>query len=85
MEEDGFEEMKMDKWTQHEGLDRVSILLSQIDTCFGYYEEELSHEENKDNIHPSIWNEECGHLLKQAYSSLCQLYQKIGEWEEDEE
>jgi hypothetical protein len=35
-----------------------------------------------EEAHPSIWNDECKDLLKQATSNLAELYQKIGEWEE---
>lgn len=60
-----------DKWFQHEGLDRTSSILIMLDQLLGYEE-----------AHPSIWNDECKDLLKQATSNLAELYQKIGEWEE---
>lgn len=63
--------MKNDKWFQHEGLDRVSTILTMLDQLLGY-----------EDVHPSIYNEECKKLLKKATKNLAKLYQKIGEWEE---
>ena len=39
----------------------------------------------EDNLHPSIWNKKCEKLLSKATRSLADLYQAIGEWEEEEE
>lgn len=75
---------KNDEWFQHEGCDRTHTILRMIGELLGDYYSSDSYEENKDSIHPSIWNEECGQLLEKATSSLAELYQKIGEWEDVE-
>lgn len=64
---------KIDKWFQHEGLDRVHILLSHMDLALGY----------PDNPHPSIYNKRCKKLLGKVYKNLSQLYQEIGQWDEE--
>src|SRR5690554_7226065 len=67
---------------QHEGLERSSIVLGLIEQVFGFYDTDISFEENRENVHPSIWNKECGLLLSTATAALAQLYQKIGRSEE---
>ena len=43
------DKQKMDKWWQHEGLDRTHMLLVILQEGLGY----------EDNLHPSIWNKKC--------------------------
>lgn len=74
----------MNKWFQHEGLERSSIVLGLLENTLGSYCTESSYEENKEHVHPAIWNQECGELLSEATSALARLYQKIGEWEDAE-
>lgn len=69
------DKQKMDKWWQHEGLDRTHMLLVMLQEGLGY----------EDNLHPSIWNKKCEKLLSKATSALAGLYQAIGEWQEDDE
>lgn len=73
---------RIDSGFQHEGLERSSIVLGLIEQIFGFYDTDASFEENRENVHPSIWNEECGLLLSAATAALAQLYQKIEEWED---
>lgn len=75
---------RINNWIQHEGLERSSIVLGLIEQIFGFYDTDASFEENRENVHPSIWNKECGLLLSTATAALAQLYQKIGEWEDGE-
>lgn len=70
-------------WYQHEGLDRTHMLLCMIEQAFGYYDTEATFDENEN--HPAIWNQECGELVSEATRALTDLYQKIGEWEPEEE
>lgn len=73
--------IKNDKWFQHEGLDRTHTILVMLDQLLGYPDPENP----EDHLHPSIWNKECENLLREATRNLAELYQKIGEWEEDGE
>lgn len=66
---------KNDVWYQHEGLDRVSMIIEQLNSAFG----------DHDSLHPSIYNDECKKLLAKCYKNLSKLYQEIGQWEKDNE
>lgn len=57
------------KWFSYEGLDRTSMLISQLETAFW------------DGGHPSLDTEQKKELYQAALESLLQLYQKIGETE----
>lgn len=70
-------------WYQHEGLDRAHMLLCILEQAFGYYDTEATFDENEN--HPAVWNQECGELVSKATRALADLYQKIGEWEPEEE
>lgn len=63
-------------WYQHEGMDRTHMLICMLCEAFGDYQDE-------ENCHPSLYNEECRKLADIAGSALADLYQKIGEWEEE--
>lgn len=67
----------MDKYFMLEGLDRTHMLLAMLQESLGYVDEDS-------NIHPSIWSSKCEGLLSEATTALADLYQAIGEWEEDE-
>ena len=68
------EQEKMNQWHQHAGLDRSSMLIAYLEEAFG---------KDSDCRHPSIWNERCEKSLSDAVSALADLYQAIGEWEEE--
>lgn len=72
----------MDEYFQLEGLDRTHMLLCMIEQAFGHYDTETTFGENEN--HPAIWNQECGELVSKATRALAELYQAIGEWEEEE-
>lgn len=75
------ENAKIDPWFQHEGLDRAHMLLCMIEQAFGFYDVDAPLEENE--VHPAIWNDRCGKLLSDATSAIADLYQAIGEWENE--
>lgn len=68
---------KMSAGYQIEGCDRVHTLLVMVESLLG-----VSDDPNCQ--HPSIWNKECNKHLRKATEHLAALYQKIGEWEENE-
>ena len=72
---------KMDKYWQHEGLDRTHMLLVMLEESLGFYDPDWELIDKP--LHPSIWNSRCERLLSSATSALAELYQAIGEWEED--
>lgn len=74
---------KIDKWFQHEGLGRTHTILVMLEQLLGH--PELPPVDDDWVVHPSIWNKDCEQLLRKAVDSLAGLYQKIGEWEENEE
>lgn len=63
---------KIDKWFQHEGLDRSHMLLVMLCESFG-----------EEKYHPSIWNKRCKKELRKATKAIANLYQAIGEWEDE--
>jgi hypothetical protein len=67
-----------DEWFQHEGLDRTSMIIHQVYSAFG-------DSEDPDELHPSIYNEECLAHLQATTTALCNLYQAIGRWEDSTE
>jgi len=69
---------KIDKWFQHEGLDRTHMLLAMLQESLGYYDPE------EQSAHPAIWNDRSRKCLLDATRALAELYQAIGEWEEEE-
>lgn len=71
---------KIDKWFQHEGLDRTHMLLVMLEQSLGFYDPDCELSDGK--LHPAIWNERSQMALSKATSALCDLYQAIGEWEE---
>lgn len=77
------DKQKMDKWWQHEGLDRTHMLLVMLEQSLGFYDPDMELSAGK--MHPSIWNQKCQMLLCKATGTLAELYQAIGEWEENNE
>ena len=73
---------KIDKWWQHEGLDRTHMLLLMLEQGLGFYDPYCEFADKP--VHPSIWNSRCEKLLSKATSALAELYQAIGEWEEED-
>jgi len=73
--------MKIDKWFQHEGLDRTHILLVMLEQSLGFYDPDCELTDKP--VHPAIWNSRCEVLLSKATSALAELYQAIGEWEDE--
>lgn len=73
--------MKIDKWFQHEGMDRTHMLLAMLQEALGFYDPDMDLSYGK--MHPSIWNDKCERVLNEATIALANLYQAIGEWEED--
>lgn len=67
------------EWYQHEGLDRTHMLLAMLQEALGY----VDHDSDECTTHPSIWNKKCEKLLSKATTALADLYQTIGEWEEE--
>ena len=59
---------------QHEGLDRTHMLICQLQSAFG-------NPDDIEDLHPSICNKRCRHLLHKVTESLADLYQAIGEIE----
>lgn len=59
------------QWYNYEGLDRCSMLISYTETAFWKGD------------HPSLDTPEKKALYIKAVESLAELYQKIGETEED--
>ncbi|MOA23698.1 hypothetical protein D3C78_1443340 [compost metagenome] len=70
---------KIDKWFQHEGLDRTHMLLVMLQESLGFVDKDCDIQEG---LHPSIWNAKCENLLDNATKALAELYSAIGEWEE---
>lgn len=69
---------KINKWFQLEGLDRTHILSVMLQESLGYYDPE------EQSTHPAIWNEKAAKCLSDVTLALSELYQAIGEWEEEE-
>ena len=67
----------MDKYFRHEGCDRTHMLLAMFEEAFGPIGDPI-------NRHPSLHNERCIKLARKASSALAELYQAIGEWEEND-
>jgi len=74
---------KIDKWFQHEGLDRTHTILVMLEELLGHPAEPPV--DDVWAVHPAIWNDECELLLRKVTDNLAELYQKIGEWEEVED
>lgn len=74
--------MAFDKWFHHEGLDRTYMLLVMLDESLGFVDPDQDFGE--ENVHPAIWNDKCRELLSSITGGLCELYQEIGKWEEQE-
>lgn len=66
---------EFDEGYQYEGLDRVDTILSLMENRLGY---------PSDEVHDSIYDERAKELLLKANEALCELYQHIGNWEENE-
>lgn len=66
---------EFDRGYQHEGLDRVDTILSLMENRLGY---------PSDEVHASIYDERAKELLLKANEALSELYQHIGNWEENE-
>jgi len=75
--------IKNNKWFQHEGLDRTHTILVMLEQLLGHPSEPPV--DDVWAVHPAIWNKECERLLRKAADNLAELYQKIGEWEEESE
>jgi len=73
---------KIDKWFQHEGLDRTHMMLVMLEQSLGFVDPDQEFTDRPP--HPAIWNQRCAKALMDATSALCELYQAIGEWEEDD-
>ena len=73
-------EDKNSVWYQHEGLDRTHTILTMMQELLGYCDSE-----DDIRVHPSIWNDRCKRNLSVATEALADLYQAIGEWEEENE
>ena len=71
----------MDKYFQLEGMDRAHMLLVMLQEGLGYYDPDA---EGEQTTHPAIWNERSAKCLSDATCALAELYQAIGEWEEEE-
>lgn len=64
--------LKNDKWHNFAGLDRVSMILDQLDNAlWGSVED--------GRLHPSLDTKEKVELYHKAMQTLGKLYQKIGE------
>lgn len=74
--------MKIDKWFQHEGMDRTHMLLVMLQESLGFYDPDMDLSDGK--MHPSIWNDKCERALNEATIALASLYQAIGEWEDEQ-
>ncbi len=72
---------KINKWYQHEGLDRAHTILCMMQELFGYCDKRGEFEDI--NLHPAIWNERCREALSTATEAMADLYQAIGEYEEE--
>lgn len=70
--------MKIDKWSQHEGMDRAHMMICMLQEAFG------GDPWDEDHCHPALYNDKCKELAARIGSYLCDLYQAIGEWEENE-
>lgn len=66
----------MDKLDILEGLDRTHMMLVMLEQSLGFVDPDRPP-------HPAIWNQRCEKALMDATSALCELYQAIGEWEEE--
>jgi hypothetical protein len=75
--------LNIDQWYQHEGLTLTSAIISMLEKELGYPEDSWDETFKHQVCHPSIWNERTNNLLKNAIDNLAELYQAIGEWEED--
>ena len=75
---------KHSKTFQHEGLDRTTMILNQLESALGFPESDGSEGDGSD-VHPSIYNDKCRRHLKKAFKHLSKLYQSIDEWEEGED
>lgn len=75
------EQSKIDKWYQHEALDRTHTILYMLQELLGYCDKDDEFEDI--NLHPGIWNERCKDSLSTATQALAELYQAIGEWEDE--
>ena len=75
-------ERDIDEWFQHEGLDRAHILLCQLEAAFGSAEASWEATYEAQTAHPSIYNQRTNDCLKRATEALAELYQAIGEWDE---
>lgn len=74
---------EFNEFSQLEGFERVSMLISIIDDRLGYVGlDSLGNIDYYDplELHPSIHNDEAKILLAKAIEALTDLYQKIGEW-----
>lgn len=71
-----------DKWFCHEGLDRTHMLLVMLNESLGFVDPDCDFGEER--IHPAIWNKKCKDLLSSITSDLCELYQEISKWEEQD-
>lgn len=69
-------------WYQHEALDRTHMLLVMLQESLGFHDSDGDFEDV--DIHPGVWNQECKELLSKVSCTLAELYQKIGEWEEEQ-
>ena len=64
------------EWWQFAGLERSSMLIDILHSSFGCTSD-------PENLHPSIYNNKCKELLDKAEEALSDLYQSIGEYEDD--
>lgn len=70
---------KNNEWYQHEGLDRTHTLLVMLQELIGYCDSDTPLED----LHPSVWSDECKIELIKVTESLGTLYQLIGKWGDD--
>lgn len=70
-------------FTQLEGFERVSMLISIIDDRFGFigFDEQGNLEYDPEEIHPSLYDDYAKKLMADATEALGELYQHIGRWE----
>lgn len=74
---------KFNPFTQLEGFERVSMLISIIDDRFGFigFDEQGNLEYDPEEIHPSLYDDYAKKLMADATEALGELYQHIGRWE----
>lgn len=53
-----------DQWYQHEGLTKVSMILTILENELGYPESKGEDTFKSQVCHPSIWNEESNALIE---------------------